>query len=46
MNFEGPLDLLYLAGGIALIGLALYLSHGDEKHAPSSKPVALKNEEH
>jgi len=46
MNFEGPLDLLYLAGGIALIGLALYLSHGDEKHASPSKPIAVKNEEH
>ena len=36
MHFENPLDLLYLAGGIALIGLSLYLSHagehGDKKH--------------
>lgn len=32
MHFESPLDLLYMAGGIALIGLALYLSHaGDTK---------------
>ncbi|MBC8519983.1 MAG: YqhA family protein [Gammaproteobacteria bacterium] len=32
MHFGTPLDLLYMAGGIALIGLALYLSHaGDEK---------------
>ncbi len=32
MHFETPLDLLYMAGGIALIGLALYLSHaGDGK---------------
>ena len=30
MHFEGPLDLLYFAGGIALIGLALYLSHAGE----------------
>ena len=33
MHFAQPLDLLYLAGGIALIGAALWLTHGDEKHA-------------
>lgn len=33
MHFETPLDLLLFAGGIALIGLALYLSHaGESKH--------------
>ena len=30
MDFHGPLDLLALAGGIALIGLTLYLSHAEE----------------
>ena len=30
MNFAGPMDLLLLAGGIALLGLALYLSHAAE----------------
>ncbi len=30
MHFGSPLDLLYMAGGIALIGLALYLSHAGE----------------
>jgi uncharacterized membrane protein YqhA len=30
IKFSGPLDLLYLAGGIALIGLALYLTHAGE----------------
>ena len=30
MKFQSPLDLLTLAGGIALIGLALYLSHASE----------------
>jgi uncharacterized membrane protein YqhA len=30
MSFESPLDLLYLAGGITLIGLAIYLSHTGE----------------
>lgn len=28
-DFDTALDLLYLAGGIALVGLALYLSHAD-----------------
>ena len=33
MHFETPLQVLYLALGISLIGLALYLSHkADEKH--------------
>lgn len=30
MDFHGPLDLLALAGGIALIGVTLYLSHAEE----------------
>ena len=30
MNFTTPLDLLTFAGGIALIGLSLYLSHAGE----------------
>lgn len=32
MHFDSPLSLLYLAGGIALIGLALYLTHASEGH--------------
>ncbi|MDH5359539.1 MAG: YqhA family protein [Gammaproteobacteria bacterium] len=32
MAFINPMDLLMFAGGIALIGLALYLSHAGEKH--------------
>jgi uncharacterized membrane protein YqhA len=36
LNFETPMDLLYLAGGIALIGLALFLSHAGE-HSSASK---------
>jgi len=31
MEFKTPIDLLYLAGGISLIGLALYLSHAGEQ---------------
>jgi len=30
MEFHGPLDLLALAGGIALIGLTLYLTHVED----------------
>ncbi len=30
MKFASPLELLYLAGGISLLGLALYLSHAGE----------------
>ncbi|MEJ2406502.1 MAG: YqhA family protein [Candidatus Thiodiazotropha sp.] len=38
LNFATPMDLLYLAGGIALIGLALYLSHvGDHAAADEGK---------
>lgn len=32
MDMKTPLDLLYLGGSIALIGLALYLTHAAEKH--------------
>ncbi len=36
MKFVNALDLLYFGGGIALIGLALYLTHsGDHKAKPS-----------
>ena len=45
MKFESPLDLLYLAGGIALIGLALYLSHAGE-HSPVAKALIDKPESH
>jgi uncharacterized membrane protein YqhA len=39
MVFKTPLDLLYLAAGISLLGLALYLSHAAE-HKPETKKVA------
>lgn len=32
MNFATPLDMLYLAAGITLIGLALHLTHTDQVH--------------
>jgi len=38
MEFGSPLDLLYLAGGITLIGLALYLTHaGEQKHGAAAE---------
>lgn len=35
LGFNNAMDLLALAGGIALIGLALYLSHAGEQHSAS-----------
>lgn len=37
MSFEGPLDLLFLAGGIALLGLALYLTHESDGHGSAKR---------
>lgn len=37
MKLESPIDLLYLGGAIALIALALYLTHGAE-HGPRALP--------
>ncbi len=36
MHFDNALDLLYLATGIAMIGLAIYLSHAADSHGSSS----------
>lgn len=33
MSLDTPLDLLYLGGAIALIGIALYFSHKSEGHS-------------
>jgi len=33
MTLASSLDLLYLGGGIALVGLALYLTHKSESHS-------------
>ncbi len=40
MKMETPLDLLYMGGAIALVGLALYLTHASEGHsaAPGEAP--------
>lgn len=40
MKFTSPLDMLYFAGGIALIGLALYLSHSAEHKPAKTLPSA------
>ena len=32
LEFHGALDLLMFAGGVALLGLALFLAHAAEKH--------------
>lgn len=37
MSFAGPMDLLAFAGGIALVGLALYLSHAGEQGGEGRK---------
>jgi uncharacterized membrane protein YqhA len=37
MHFDSPLDMLEFAGGIALIGLALYLTHASE-HSSNNAP--------
>ncbi len=37
MEFQQPMDLIFFAGGIALIGLALYLTHASEGHTPLTK---------
>ncbi len=42
MKFHGPLDLLYLSAGIALIGLAMYLSHAAD--AGYGVPTAKKKD--
>jgi uncharacterized membrane protein YqhA len=36
MDMKTPLDLLSLGGSIALIGLALYLTHASESHGQAS----------
>jgi len=45
MELKQPLDLLYLGGSIALIGLALYLTHAAEAHG-GHKDEELEDKEH
>ncbi|MGF1547298.1 MAG: YqhA family protein [Thiotrichales bacterium] len=50
MSFDTPLHLLEFAAGVALIGLALYLSHlggyGDEAHPPRKHADAPDADRH
>lgn len=48
MKLESPIDLLYLGGSIALIALALYLTHGSEPKAEAGHGAehAAHEEEH
>lgn len=39
MGFNSPVDLLYLAGGIALIGLSLYLTHERDRHGTAVEKI-------
>jgi uncharacterized membrane protein YqhA len=41
MRLESVLELLYLGGSIALVGLALYLTHASEGHA---EPTAARHD--
>lgn len=43
MDMKTPLDLLYLGGSIALIGLALYLTHAAEGHGAKEEHGAAKD---
>jgi uncharacterized membrane protein YqhA len=47
MKLTAPIDLLYLGGSIALVGLALYLSHaaeaGSKGHAESDEHAEAKH---
>jgi uncharacterized membrane protein YqhA len=40
MKLSSTLDLLYLGGGIALVGLALYLAHKSESHSAEDQKTA------
>lgn len=40
MKMANVLDLLYLGGAIALVGVALYLTHGKDSNAPEAPGAA------
>ncbi len=40
LKISDTLDLLYLAGAVALIGLALYLTHASDGHGAKEAPAA------
>jgi hypothetical protein len=39
-KMESALELVYLGGAIALVGVALYLTHGGEEHGAAKAPGA------
>ncbi len=43
MNLTTPLDLLYLGGAIALVGVALYFSHKAESHGKEDEVEAASH---
>ncbi len=46
MKLSSPIDLLYLGGAIALIALALYLTHGPEKKGHDEGEEESEEEAH
>lgn len=48
MKIDTPIDLMYLGGAIALIGLALYLTHASEQrgHNDETADEDVRREEH
>ncbi len=46
MDFDTPLNLLYLAIGIVLIGAAIYITHAQPEHGKAAAPVKPEEEEH
>ena len=44
IKMDSPLDLLYLGGGIALIGVALYFTHAAESHGKDEVEDGAKAE--
>jgi uncharacterized membrane protein YqhA len=48
MHYDSPASLTYLAGGIALIGLALYLVHMSDRHGAErqAKIARAETDEH
>jgi uncharacterized membrane protein YqhA len=46
IQLNSALDLLYLGGAIALVGLALYLSHAAEGHEPKPTEGSAEDNKH
>lgn len=46
MNIESPIDLVYFGAAIALISLALYLTHAADGHAAGDVTHAVEDKSH